>query len=166
MNNTADQNTNIFRRRFPLGYLLEHNPFFLNRQHPHGSTSEAACCGQFLFSLGVLQHVYFTAESYLKTGPGGLELYWHGYGGISVGWQEILRLERKQILGLFPYETLYVDRPIFMTKIKPIYLSPGIKEKMEKKRLGIPLRCYMGWPHGELAHELVKYIPQIIGTSG
>jgi len=83
-----------------------------------------------------------------------------------VSWQEVLGLERKKYFGMMPYDVLYVDRPIYPKELSVIYLSKGIKERVEKQRLGIPLRCYQGWPHGDLKHELMKYIPQIMDNSG
>jgi hypothetical protein len=102
----------------------------------------------------------------MQTSPTGLEIYWFPDYMIRVNWQEVLRFERKKILGIIPYEILYVDRPIFPKEAIVIYLSKSIKERVEKQRLAIPLRCYQGWPHGDLKHELHKYIPQIMNNSG
>jgi hypothetical protein len=109
--------------------------------------------------------MYSLHRSYIRTSPTGLEIYWHPDYEIKVDWQEVIRFEKKKYLGMIPYEILYVDRPIYPKEIKVIYLTKSIKEHVEKQRLGIPLRCYQGWPHGELEHELIKYIPQIMSQS-
>ena len=136
----------------------------MNR-HRHYDSS-AACCGQFLFSIVLLRDLYHSYRSYMQTSPTGLEIYWHPNYEIKVDWQEVIRLEKKKYLGMIPHEILYVDRPIYPKEIIVIYLTKSIKDHMEKQRLGIPLRCYQGWPHGDLKHELHKYIPQIMNNSG
>jgi hypothetical protein len=160
VNNIADQQSRIFSRKFPLGYLLHGHPL---RGHIHGDyDSSPAGCGQFVFSLVLLRDFYRSHRSYLKTDPAGLEIYWHPNYTIQVGWQEVLRFEKKMCFGMIPYEVLYVDRPIYPKELPVIYLSKSIKERVENMRLGIPLRCYQGWPNGDLERELQKYIPQVM----
>lgn len=160
MNNSANQQSRIFSRKFPLGYLLHGHPL---RGHIHGDyDSSSACCGQFLYSTLLLRGAYRAYRSYLKTDPTGLEIYWYPNYAIRVSWQEVLRFERKEYFGIIPYEVLYVDRPIYPKERPVIYLSQSIKERVEKLRLEIPLRCYQGWPHGDLERELQQYIPQIM----
>jgi hypothetical protein len=160
VNNIADQQSRIFGRSFPLGYLLHGHPLRGHHTHDYDSSSES--CGQFLFSLVLLRGFYRSHRSHMKTGLTGLEIYWHPNYTIQVSWQEVLRFERKKYFGVIPYEVLYVDRPIYPKELPVIYLSKSIKERVEKMRLGIPLRCYQGWPHGDLERELQKYIPQIM----
>jgi hypothetical protein len=102
----------------------------------------------------------------MKTDPAGLTIYWHPGYEIQLNWQEVLRFEEKKYFGMLPYEMLYVDRPIYPQEVKVIYLTKNIKEYVEKQRLGIPLRCYQGWPQGDLERELRKYIPEIMNHPG
>lgn len=163
MNTIVDPQSRTFGRSFPLGYVLHGHPL---RGHIHGDyDSSPAGCGQVLFSLVFLQHLYHSHRSYLRTNPTGMEIYWYPNYTIRVNWQEVLRFERKKYFEVIPYEVLYVDRPLYPKELPVIYLSKSIKERVEKQRLGIPLRCYQGWPHGDLEHELQKYIPQIMKPS-
>jgi hypothetical protein len=98
----------------------------------------------------------------MKTDSIGLTLYWHPNQTLNIKWHEVLRLERKKFLFIFPYEKLIIDRPLFLGKIKVLYLSEEIKKQHEQKKFSIPLRSYLGWPNGKLKDELMKYIPDII----
>lgn len=95
-----------------------------------------------------------------------MEIYWHPGYEIKLAWQEVLQYEQKKYLEVIPYEILYVDRPMYAKEVKVIYLTQNIKEYVERQRLGIPLRCYQGWPHGDLEQELRKYIPEIMDQPG
>jgi hypothetical protein len=160
MNNSLGSTGIVFKRRFPLGYLFHINPFTRYCAERYDSSPES--WGQTLFIIGVLAGMYESHRSYLRVGPAGLEIYWHPGNAIEVAWQEVIRLERKRHWGVIQSDLLYVDRPIFTDKRKPIFLTEKIKEHFEKQRLGIPLRLYNGWPNGQLEEELNKYIPQII----
>lgn len=164
MNNFANQQSKIFGRRFPLGYLLHGHPVHSYTRHHYDASS--SCCGQFLLSTVLLGNMYRSYRSYMKTDPTGLTIYWHPGYEIRLSWQEVLRFEKKKYFGMLPYEMLYVDKPIYPQEVKVIYLTKNIKEYVEKQRLGIPLRCYQGWPHGDLAQELRKYIPEIMNHPG
>lgn len=158
-----NQDEQIFRRKFPLGYFLHYDPCQLYFSANYDSSPPS--CGQILFVFELLTLFFRSHYSYMKTDSTGLTLYWHPNQTLNIRWDEVLRLERKKFLSIFPYEELYVDRPFFFGKHKPIYLTENIKKHFEQKKFSIPLRLYMGWPKGKLAEELIRFIPDIINKS-
>ena len=111
----------ILRRKFPLGYILHPDPF-QNSPVLDANTSG----GQFVVGGLMLLNAFLSHKCVMKVNPSGLEIYWHPNKTMSVCWNEVLRLERKKILGIFPYETLYLDKPLLMDNQKPIYLTNAI----------------------------------------
>jgi hypothetical protein len=164
MSNSLGSTGIIFKRRFPFGYLFHVNPF--TGYYSGHYDSSPASCGQLLFIIELLREMYLSHKSYLRVRPTGLDLYWHPGNTIEVDWKDVIRLERKRYLGVIQSDLLYVDRPLFAEGHKPIFLTQKSKEYFEKQKLGIPLRLYHGWPHGQLEEELNKHIPHIVVENG
>ncbi|MBN1428683.1 MAG: hypothetical protein JXB07_09870 [Anaerolineae bacterium] len=156
----SSQSIRIYRKKFPLGYFLH-----LFRDYHLDATEATSSCGRILVVFFLFICLRNAHRSYLKTTPNGLELCWLPYKPMTIGWHEVLRLERKKWMGLLPDDRLYVDRPVHSLGPKTIYLTEKIREQFESKKLAIPLRQFQGWPDGELAEDLKRYIPDVIAEA-
>ena len=95
--------------------------------------------------------------SYLKVSPEGLELsYWPTYR-IRLSWQDVERVGKCKALGVFPCDALYLDRAEARER------NATIREWGLAKRCIVPLSDFRGWPTGELAKDLRRYLPQLFG---
>ena len=149
--------THTHRKKFPLGYLLHTYPDF----YTGPADSYDNLLGRIVFFLQWVVSLNSAHLSHLKTGPSGLEIYWHPGRQLTLGWNEVLRLECRRI-GPFSFETLFVDRSILTMMTNLIFLSEGDRRIFESRRLGIPLWTYRGWPAGDLADDLKRYVPQVV----
>ncbi|MBI9049571.1 MAG: hypothetical protein JEZ00_09135 [Anaerolineaceae bacterium] len=155
-----NHNEHIFRRKFPLGYFFHFNPFRM--RYTSNYDSSPPTCGQILFFIELFTFFHLARKSYLKIDSTGIMLYWHPDQIMKFNWNEVLRLERKKFINIFPYEALYIDHPLFLNDNKPIFLTEKTKKHFDQQKISIPLRFYQGWPGGELEEELKKYIPHIL----
>ncbi len=95
--------------------------------------------------------------SYLKVSPDGLELhYWPAYR-VRVAWRDVERVGKCKFLGIIPCEALYLNRAEARER------NAAIREWGLAKRCIVPLSDFRGWPAGELAEDLRRYIPQVFG---
>jgi hypothetical protein len=148
-------NGKIFRRSFPIGYLFHPDPF-------DTTSNSDSIIDLFL----ILFSIYSQRKSYLVVKNEGLEIYWRKDNFIIIGWDKVLRLERKRRYGVL-LDMLYfdLDKSIFKKNDKLLFLTEGIKKKYyeieNKNYYCIPLQAYQGWANGQLMEELNKHIPEI-----
>ena len=96
--------------------------------------------------------------SYLKVSPDGLELcYWPTYR-LCVAWQDIERVGKCKLFGIFPCDALYLDRPEARAR------NAVLREWGLAKRCIVPLSDFGGWPAGKLAKDLRRCIPHVFVT--
>jgi hypothetical protein len=111
--------------------------------------------GCLVLALMVGLYVPSLFLSYLKVSPDGLELhYWPTYR-VRVAWQEVERVGKCKLLGLFPCEALYLNRAEARGR------KATIREWGLAKRCIIPLSDFRGWPAGGLAEDLRRYVPHV-----
>ncbi|MBN1429092.1 MAG: hypothetical protein JXB07_11955 [Anaerolineae bacterium] len=158
----SSQSIHVYRKAFPLGYLLH---LFRDYYFEAAGHTDASGCGRIFIVFYLLIAFRNAHHSYLKITPTGMELCWHPYKLLTIGWDEVLRLERKKWLGVLPDDRLYVDRPVYAL-LKPMYLTEKARKHFESKKFAIPLRQFQGWPDGELAEDLRRYIPGIVSYPG
>lgn len=93
--------------------------------------------------------------SYLKVSPDGLELHYWPIYRIRVAWQDVERLGKCKLLGVFSCDALYLNRAEARAR------NATIREWGLAKRCIVPLSDFRGWPDGELADDLRWYIPHV-----
>ncbi|MBN1312565.1 MAG: hypothetical protein JXB30_14210 [Anaerolineae bacterium] len=156
----SSQSIRIYRKKFPLGYLLH---LFRDYYFEAAGYTDVSGCGRVFIVFYLLIAFRNAHRSYLKITPTGMELCWHPYKLLTIGWDEVLRLERKKWLGSFPDDRLYVDRPpLVYGGGQPIFLTESARKHFESQMFAIPLRQFQGWPDGKLAADLKQYIPDIL----
>ena len=94
--------------------------------------------------------------SYLKVTSNGLHLHFWPKYTTQVKWEEIDRLGKCRFLFLFPCDALFLKKAEAKTK------NATLRDWGLAKKCIIPLSDFQGWPDGELAQCLKKYIPAII----
>ncbi len=123
------------------------------------------CFGPMLLVLAVLtlpvilQVAGGILFSFLKTSPTGMEYRrWPNYG-LRCQWEDVERRGVSRVLGFIPNEVLYLK------KAEPVgwQLTMSLRQRLGlRQRLVVPLTGMQGWPNGQLAEELRRYIPEIM----
>lgn len=96
--------------------------------------------------------------SYLKVSPNGLEMRSWPYQGLRCRWEDIERVGAYKLLGLIPFDALYLKRA------DPV--GPQITVNF-RRLLGLRtppvmvLSGFQGWPTGPLAADLRAYRPDL-----
>jgi len=118
-----------------------------------------------LFILSLVLLCYFLIVigqvlfSYLELSPLGIEYRkWPNYG-LRCNWSDVEKKGVYQSLGIFPYDVLYLK------KAEPVgwQLTMSIRRKLGlRQQCTITLTGIHGWPNGQLAKQLKKYIPEIL----
>ena len=85
----------------------------------------------------------------------GLELHYWPIYRIRVAWQDVERLGKCKLLGVFSCDALYLNRAEARAR------NATIREWGLAKRCIVPLSDFRGWPDGELADDLRWYIPHV-----
>lgn len=98
--------------------------------------------------------------SYLKVSSAGLEVrYWPFYQ-LRARWEEVDRIDKHRVLGVFPSDALYLKQaaPFGSRSIfgRELWLRPKLDQRL------VVLNDFRGWPDGTLADDLRLYIPDVI----
>jgi hypothetical protein len=145
--------THIYHLQLPRGYFLHLYPFSQFHSWSPGWIGIIVLFGAYLPSI---------EKSCLKLNDAGIEFEIYPKPSIKIGWHEVLRLERGTLFGSIPFDKLYIDRPPLGSASWVVW--SGNREWVAQQRQFIPLNNFVGWPDGELAADLRRYIPQIIST--
>ena len=97
-------------------------------------------------------------RSYLKVSPAGLEVYYWPYKRFQVNWDQIDRLGKYKVFGIFPSDVLYLkgSTPFGSQHVLGREIRLGHPQRF------VVLSDFKGWKNGTLADELRKYIPLIM----
>jgi hypothetical protein len=95
--------------------------------------------------------------SYLRLSSQGLELhYWPNYR-VHVPWNAVERLGQCHALGMMRGDALYLHHSRSGASAEILSRTSGLQQK----RI-IPLSDFRGWPQGQLAQELARFIPEVV----
>lgn len=128
-------------------------------RHPNlWDASATGSQGCLTTALLLLLYLPSLLRSYLRVSPEGLELYYWPLYRLRAAWPEVVRLGTCKMLGLFPCDALYLDRPESQAR------EAFVREWGLAKRCVVPVGDFRGWPAGPLAADVGRYIPHILNA--
>ena len=154
LDSSASSSVRLFRKKLPRGWFthfLSYSELFPQED------------GTFIFWLVNSLSLYIPSvlRSHLKISSHGLDMfYWPGRR-IFATWDEVTYLANKKILGVLEYDCLYLDRSLYENRII-IALTKKSREWVDAQKMYIPLNDFHGWPEGDLANALRRYLPHIL----
>ena len=96
--------------------------------------------------------------SYIKVSPAGLEVRYWPYSQFRVNWEQIDRLDKYKVFGIFLSDVLYLKHsaPFGSQHVLGRELRLGHPQRF------VVLNDFKGWADGSLSEDLRRYIPNVM----